>query len=182
MSEQEPWALREWKLLEQCSGIYCWSHPVQSPTDRNPDATLFTSATTPLAQAFQQDFTDNVAALVVDPRGYTVPEQYEAAISIIDSGNDYRSSFSNNRSFRNLIQQELDSIQSSLTPDDIVARATSQSCAGCHNLTVGDNLGGGLVGEPSLGFTHVGENGSLSLGLLEQLLPEREDIVRAFMP
>ena len=43
-------------------------------------------------------------------------------------------------SFRNRIQEKLTAIGSTLTPEQIVDRADTQNCAGCH-------VGGGSVGE-----------------------------------
>ena len=59
--------------------------------------------------------------------------------------------------FRAAIDSALLATSSTLSADDIVARAQTQSCAGCHRLSNNAPLGGGLIWPPSLGFTHVSE-------------------------
>jgi hypothetical protein len=61
---------------------------------------------------------------------------------------DYLAAFANSPTFKNLIQGKIPS-GSTLTPVDVVTRAQTQSCAGCHHISVGAQLGGGLGTWPS---------------------------------
>ena len=94
---------------------------------------------------------------------------------------------------RTALQSQLTTLGSALTPDDVVARAQALSCAGCHKLSSGAALGGGLNWPASLGFTHVTERQTevvggetryvLSDALRLQFLPARKAIfsgVRTF--
>ena len=65
---------------------------------------------------------------------------------------NYAAAFANSPTFRAAIQAKLGA-GSTLTPDDVVARAQSQTCAGCRQLSANVALGGGLTWPTSLGFT-----------------------------
>jgi len=89
------------------------------------------------------------------------------------------------------LQTQLSALGSTLTPDDIVARAQTQSCAGCHRLSNNAVLGGGLTWPASLGFTHVTERETevvagetrfvISGTLIDHLLPARKAIFEDFL-
>lgn len=55
------------------------------------------------------------------------------------------------------VQAKLTSLGSTLTPANVLLRATALSCGGCHQHSNGDNLGGGLVWPASAAFVHVNE-------------------------
>ena len=65
---------------------------------------------------------------------------------------------------------------SPLTPANILDRATTQSCAGCHQLSNGKNVGG-FVWPSSLGFVHIDENRVLSPALIGTFIPHRKQIL-----
>jgi hypothetical protein len=77
--------------------------------------------------------------------------------------NDYRAHFAPEGTFALMIQDAIDVAAmgdpsiAALRPRDIVERAGSMSCAGCHQLSNNDRLGDGLVWPPSFVFTHVSE-------------------------
>ncbi|MEY4511819.1 MAG: hypothetical protein RLZZ450_3941 [Pseudomonadota bacterium] len=89
------------------------------------------------------------------------------------------------------VRAELANIGSSLSPTNIVARAQTMTCAGCHQLSNNAPLGGGLVWPPSLTFTHVTERqieqvaGSqryvISPALVLNFLPHRKLIMESFL-
>jgi hypothetical protein len=93
--------------------------------------------------------------------------------------------------FRSAIQAELDHLSSPLTPEKIVLRAGTQSCAGCHRLLNNENLGGNLTWPPSLGFTHVTkravevvggqERFDISTALREVSIPHRKQIMEDYL-
>jgi hypothetical protein len=92
---------------------------------------------------------------------------------------------------RTAIQTQLTAIGSPLTPDNIVARSMALSCAGCHQLSNGANLGGGLFWPPSAGFTHVDERTTVagpngprfpqSPALTGTFLPHRSVVFQAYL-
>jgi hypothetical protein len=92
---------------------------------------------------------------------------------------------------RTAIQTELTAAGSTLTPDDVVKRAQTQTCAGCHRLSNSVSLGGGLTWPASLGFTHVTERETETVGgqvryrisdtLVDQLLPARKVIFEEYL-
>ena len=93
--------------------------------------------------------------------------------------------------FARAIQARLNRLGSTLTPEETVRRARTQSCAGCHQLSNNDVIGDGLVWPPSLGFVHIHEqlteqiNGTdhfrISPALADVFLPHRERIFESYL-
>jgi hypothetical protein len=105
---------------------------------------------------------------------------------------NYPPQFAQSPNFSAAIQQKLTSIGSPLTPAQIVERSMALSCAGCHQLTNGKNLGGGLLWPSSMGFVHVTEaqrdiapDGTqrfvISPALTNVFLPRRKAVLEAFL-
>jgi hypothetical protein len=100
---------------------------------------------------------------------------------------------SGTNAFRTAIQNELTSLGSTLSPDDIVQRAQVTACAGCHRFSSGVDLGGQVTWPVSLGFTHVSERDvdletvagvtryKISDALVTLLLPHREQLAEDFL-
>lgn len=82
---------------------------------------------------------------------------------------------------RSAIATKLQSLGSTLTVSELLARATTQTCAGCHQLSNFANLGGGLVWPPAGGFVHVDEFGNLSQALTTAFLPKRLTVLEGFI-
>lgn len=91
---------------------------------------------------------------------------------------------------RTAVQNALNGIGSSLTPDNIVARAEAISCKGCHQHSNFDDLGGGIQFPPSAGFVHNtefpeagpdGQRFTISSALTGTFLPFRKGIMEAFL-
>ena len=100
---------------------------------------------------------------------YIVLETFQAGL-------EQGSSEPANTALSKAIQAELTKIKSTLTPDDILNRATTQSCAGCHEVStfgLPNALGGGLTWPASNGFTQIDENGNESSALTTVFLPFR---------
>lgn len=78
-----------------------------------------------------------------------------------------------------------------LSATDIMRRAMTQTCAGCHKLVAGQNVGGTMVWPASLGFTHVTERETetvdgevrfkISPALIDNFLPARQQILEDFL-
>ncbi len=193
---QFPWLLREFKLKRTC-GTSC-SMVFQPVTDKtNPFGKLFTQGSPEaLAPEFQNTFfPSQVAALAVNDINafnYAVPDKFNTGESAAASGtDDYSSEFNSTGTFASTIQSQLMQIGSSLTPAQIVARAKALSCAGCHQLSNNQPLGGGLTWPSSLGFTHIseqqveigqdGERFVVSPALTNVFLPQRKSVLENFV-
>jgi cytochrome c peroxidase len=98
-----------------------------------------------------------------------------------DTSNDYGVQILPDTTFQNSIQTKLTALGSSLTPANIVDRATTQSCAGCHDVSNGDSLGGGLTWPSSNNFTHISESRTLSPALTGTFLPHRANLLATFL-
>lgn len=191
------WMLKEYKFERQCPGGVCTIKAVPVTVKTNPFGGLFNpSSLHPLASDFQLHFLTQVSSLAVNDVNwfnYTVPDQFNAGQSDAQSfggPDDYRSNFGGASTFRNAIQNELNKIGSTLTPDQIVARAEALSCGGCHQRATGQNLGNGLT-FPSMTdfvhsseFTEAGPEGvrfQLSSALTNTFLPARKNLVEEFL-
>ena len=105
---------------------------------------------------------------------------------------NYTAQFQQSPNFAASIQQKLGSIGSTLTAAQIVERSQALSCQGCHQMSNGKNLGGGLIWPSSLGFVHVSEalretapDGTVrfqvSPALNNVFLPRRKAVLEAFL-
>jgi hypothetical protein len=195
---QPTWMLREYKLLRECSAGACTVQVIPVTVKTNPGGILFNPASQhPLASDFQNVvFPDQVANLAVnDINRFTlsIPDAFNSGQSDEESPmqNHYVNQLGTGPStLRANIQNELNAISSPLTPNQVVARAMSMSCAGCHRLSNGADLGGGLRWPPSLGFTHVSEltdpgpdgpRHRISSALINVFIPHRKAVLDAFL-
>ncbi|WP_437730390.1 hypothetical protein [Sorangium sp. So ce1335] len=206
---QDDWSLREFKLSHQCTGEDCQLLAVPTHVDDNPSALLFDPASTdPRAASFQSWFVDNAVESLASAGDINrfdyptlVPATYGAgeALLIVDQ-NNYRLALGTGPStFRTGIQQKLTAIGSPLTPDQLLARAQTISCSGCHLVkedAAGGNIDVGLsspVPANNFFFTHTsevteaipGEPGrtrfQISNLLTDEFLPYREQVMRDFL-
>ncbi|WP_437685514.1 hypothetical protein [Sorangium sp. So ce176] len=206
---QDDWSLREFKLSHQCAGGGCQLLAVPTHVDDNPSALLFDPASTdPRAASFQSWFVNNAVEALASAGDINrfdyptlVPATYGAgeALLIVDQ-NNYRLALGTGQStFRTGIQQKLTAIGSPLTPDQLLARAQTISCSGCH-LVKEDSAGGnndvGLsspIPSNNFLFTHTseqtedipGEPGrkrfQISNLLTDEFLPYREQVMSDFL-
>jgi hypothetical protein len=194
------WSLREFKLQRPCApGCSLEFMPV---TDKsNPFGPLFNAASSnPNAAAFQAEFLTQVPRLAaadpnliaMNPNDSFNSGQSQASSSVVET--NYPANFGTGASaFRSAIQTTLTSLGSTLTPDDIVARAQVTACAGCHRLSNNANLGNGVSWPSSLGFTHVSERDAdlesvggvtrfrISDALVNLFLPHRKQVIEDFL-
>ncbi len=207
---QSPWNLKEFQLRRSCRFIRPVADvdAVISPTNNcdldfnpvsvkdNPNSELFDpSNTSAVAGSFRTDFVNNQVASLAENNihgfGFdALSNTFNDAESPVDFLNRYDTQFGGASVFRTSIQTRLTQIGSTLTVDNIIDRAESQSCKGCHQNASGANLGGGLVFPTSLGFVHtsefteVGPDGNrfrVSNGLTNTFLPQRERIMERFL-
>jgi hypothetical protein len=192
------WSLREFKLKRTCGLLSCSAMRMVPVTVKgNPYGPLF-SPTSPhgKASAFQAFFPSQVAKLsgaTLADIGFEVPDTYNTAQSEANGiENAYVTQFGTAPSaLRSALAAALTAQGSSLTPDQIVARAQALSCAGCHRLSSNADLGGGLVWPASQGFTHISERVTevvdgeirftLSDALVNDFLPHRKEVLERYL-
>ena len=195
------WSLREFKLRRTCAGSSCSSLQFVPVTNKNNAfGPLFDPASPwAAASAFRSFFPSQASSLnanSVPGLDINTPDTFNTAQSQSSGASAaemrYSVAFGSGPSaLRTSLQNQLTTLGSALTPDDIVARAQALSCAGCHRLSNNVPLGGGLVWPPSLGFTHVTERATevvagetrfmLSDALINQFLPARKAIFEDFL-
>ncbi|WP_437722184.1 hypothetical protein [Sorangium sp. So ce861] len=208
----QPWVLREFKLeLDNDPSPRLFVKPVT--VKENPFPGLFNAsfASDPRGAAFQSSFLDALDGLV--PSGSdendislrTLPDQelFNSGESIMDPGNppdpnnnNYRAHMQGNTAFAAAIDAALGPILSSrslppgmVTADNAADRATTQSCAGCHELSSrnDENVGGVHVWPahaPTTApgtFVHVNEDGEISDPLRWTFLPHRAQVLTSFI-
>lgn len=196
-----PWMLREFKLQRTC-GTTCVTKFAPVTVKTNPFGGLFNpNSTHPLAGQFQSHFITQVPSLAindVDLFNYTVPDAFNSGQSNSQDfsvPDNYMLQFGTGAStFRTNIQNKLTSIGSSLTPDQIVARAQAQSCGGCHARSDNANLGGGVIfpmAHQSPTFVHSteftepspegGDRFQISPALTGTFLPHRQSVLANYL-
>jgi hypothetical protein len=189
---QPPWELHEFKLTRPTNTAPMQFVPVTVKV--NPFGDLFRDGGThPRTAAFQQSFPSQVAKLAlgdINRFDMAVSDTFNAGESNVNATGNYSTIFSTTGAFATAIQSELTRIGSALTPANIVARAQALSCAGCHQLSNGADLGGGLTWPASAGFVHstefqeAGPDGPrfrISPALTDVFLPNRSRILREFL-
>ena len=193
------WSFREFKLLRTCSGSACSAmHFVPVTNKTNAFGPLFAPGSTlPAAVDFPAFFLTQVESLAsatsLPDISLQVPDVYNSAQSQASGSTAYEMRYLDHfgGDLQTNVQAALTTLGSSLTPEQIVLRAQSQSCAGCHRLNNSVYLGGDLTWTPSLGFTHVTERETevvggvvryrLSDALINDLLPRRTQILQDFL-
>ncbi|GMU05624.1 hypothetical protein ASNO1_18770 [Corallococcus caeni] len=196
MFMQSNWMLREFKLQKTCGGTGCTSLKAVAVTDKvNPFGNLFSPTSThPLASDFRAFLPSQVAALAVADLNlfnYEVPDRFNGGQSQAQGAeNNYTVQFGSGGTLRSALQTELTRIGSPLTPDHIIQRAKALSCAGCHDLSNGANVGLPQTWPRSLGFTHTSETTEagpegtrflLSPAVVNVFLPHRAAVLDAFV-
>ena len=147
------WSLREFRLRPATSGTLPYlmipNFDKDVPARSLFDATLTDPLTTSFQTTFFPSAVERLALQDVNTMNYPqhVPDQYNSGDShMLGIGDTFQELFSNYgeqfgtapSAFRSRIQAQLTAIGSPLTPDNIVARATSLSCGGCHNISQDD--------------------------------------------
>jgi len=183
------WHLREFKTQRVCTNAAdpatCTLAFDHVTVKNNPAEELF-AGTHARSNAFLTAFPNQVAPLAAA----TVPgirmgtqNQFNEFESVSQASNVVYKNV-DSAAMRGAIQTKLTSLRSTLTVDNILDRATTQTCAGCHQLSNGVNLGGGLVWPSSLGFVQVDERGNLAPALTDAtrgFLPQRKRVLEKFI-
>ena len=179
------WNLREFQLSKPCAPSASCALSADLVTDKvNPANELFTG-THANAPAFQAAFLDQVTPL----------SRHNPAVIAMSNANRFNefesvSSGSTDTLYQTFTQQSFkDQIATKITnpnlnPDNILDRATTQTCAGCHELSAfgpHSQLGDTVTWPASLGFVQVDESSHLSPALTDVFLPHRGDVLTQFL-
>jgi len=195
------WSFREFKLIRTCSGGACSSMRFVPVTNKNNAFGLLFDpnsnySTAPAFRTFFPSQVANLNATTIPGLDISTPDTFNTAQSQASGASAaeirYTVQFGTSpSSLRTDLQTQLTTLGSTLTPDDIVARAQALSCAGCHRLSNNAPLGGGLIWPASQGFTHVSERETevvggetrfmLSGALINHFLPARQAIFEDFL-
>jgi hypothetical protein len=191
---QSNWVLREYRLTLVNNRLKM----VSLPNHQSPAGLLF-NETNPHAKGadFRNQFLNVVQSLAINDinrfNSNTLPNRFDSGDGDQQDANEnnYPAQFSRSPNFTRAVQGRLTTMGSTLTPAQIVQRSLAMSCAGCHQLSNGRNLGGGLVWPASLQFVHVSEaqpesgpNGQrfrISQALTSVFLPHRQRVFEAFL-
>jgi hypothetical protein len=199
--EERSWSLREFKIYRETVGSDYALRFLPQTVKVSPPGLLFNpDSSHPNAQAFQSDFIGQVESLAVSDLNQISmnnaniynPGQSESSGANKD---DYVAAFTGGTStvFADAIQAELTALGSTLSPENIVARAQAMSCAGCHRLNDGLDIGGGLTWPVAGGFVHVSERDvdlevaggvtrfGISAALVDEFLPTRKQLLEDFL-
>jgi hypothetical protein len=195
----QTWQLREMQTRKVCDahGLNCSLQIQLVPAQNNPDASLFVAnpAAGSLAETFQTvDFINMIPRLVKPTQaqagaadavafiGMSTATKYDSGESNSDARQDYMSFAAGNTTFFNAIDAKLAQLnRPDLTHTDIINRAMTQSCAGCHEVASTRALGDGIKFPAQQGFVHVDESGTLSKALTTVFLPFRKTVLENFV-
>ena len=155
------------------------------PSQNTPFGELFDDTSThPKAPGFRAHFLQQLSALLTDDLmgiALTTANRFNAGQSPANEETDYAAHLSNGSGdFAQVLLEHLRLLGSDLTPTQLVDRALTQSCAGCHKLSSGRDLGHGLTW-PTARFVHVDEDGHIFLALRDVFLPYRQAVLEAFL-
>lgn len=189
---------RQYKVVRRCSvTAQCVARLVRVALDNSPHPTFFDAsrAADVGGEAFRRDFLDQVRTLALaDPNLLSM--SLDRSYSVADFEGDlpafnYRLPFARSlrtpagQTFRQQIRTALGEVGSDLTPENIIDRAETQNCFGCHSKS--GSVGGGVVlaapfetGEHISDDTVTGD-ARLSPALNDVFLPYRVGVMRRFM-
>lgn len=179
----QQWQLREFQLTKPClPGASCTLSVEHVTVKTNPANELFTG-THANAPAFQAGFLTQVQALsrhLAANISMTNGNNFNEFESVSQNSDTLYANFTE-QSFRDQIATKITNPNLNVT--NILDRATTQTCAGCHQTSSGIHaqLGDGVVWPQSLGFVHINEQSQLSPALTSSFLPHRAQVLIAFL-
>jgi hypothetical protein len=168
------WTLREFKTQKSCPGGACTLSFAQVTTKTNPADDLFDTSH-PMSAAFESNFLLSVTKSRLGAK--------TAATIKMVTGDAFNSWESNqgetaydlaaSSAFRADVNAAAVANGLGIGQKDVLERAQTQSCMGCHQESNGRPLGLGVTWPSSAGFVHVTETGSRSQSLTASFLPRR---------
>lgn len=181
--DNREWQLREFKLRSSCPTTASCSLAFDHVTVKtNPAEELF-AGTHPRSADFAASVPSQVASLAsadLNAIAMSVSNEFNEFESVSQAQNVVYANAASS-SLRSAIAAELTRLGSTLTVNQTLDRATTQTCAGCHQVSNNRALGGGLVWPSSLGFVHIDESGRLSPALTNVFLPHRLAVLEDFI-
>lgn len=180
------WHLREFKTKRTCTDAAdpatCTLAIAHVTVKTNPANELF-EGTHANAPAYRTEFVNRMGPLLssnVNTIGLSVSDRFNEFESV-EGGSDVVYSAHADTTMRTAIQTKLTALGSTLTVNNVLDRATTQTCAGCHLFSGGQALGGGKTWPSSLGFVQVDEASNLSPALTGTFLPRRKAVLEKFI-
>lgn len=147
----------------------------------NPANELF-DGTSGNAPAFLAALPKQVKALAssnVSTIGMKIAEAFDEYESVSQRGDVIYRNFTDAQ-LTQAIQDQLTQLGSPLTTTNILDRASTQTCAGCHQLMNGRDLGG-VRWPASRGFVQIDEGRVMSTALTDFFLPHRKTVLERFI-
>jgi len=176
-------------IEKRCANDACRLVIVPDVLNNAPHPSLYNaSVVTPLGPQFRDEFIRQMPTLIIRDVNYYVnfPKQYLAGESrppdagVTGNGEAYVTSLSTpaGQDFQLRIQQELTRLGSTITPRQIIARADTQDCFGCHNSA--SDVGEGVQFPAARFNEHVTLDG-ISTALRNVYAPFRAKVLRDFL-
>ena len=178
------WHLREFQLSKPCATNASCALSAEHVTVKiNPANELFTG-THANAPAFQAAFLSQIPALSAGTAatiGFSNGNNFNEFESVSQNSTDVLYANFTQASFKAQIAAQI--TNPNLTVQNILDRASTQTCAGCHQLSAGAHaqLGDGVVWPASLGFVQINEQSQLSPALINSFLPQRSSVLTSFL-
>lgn len=148
----------QFRLRKDCNGGDCTLRFVPDVLENFPFGLLFNATIdTGQSRAFRDEFVKHVPTLAIRdvnlfhmrmPRDYLIAESNPIDSSVVfayDFLFNQVKSTKEGAAFGARIQAELDRIGSTLTPEQILTRATHENCIGCHGFNGAVNFGEGVT-------------------------------------
>jgi len=176
------WAFREYKLTSDCIGGSCGLKMRQVPLGRSPHLSRLAQETGSKAMRAAMLGSVSDAALAATTFSAINPGQLGLAkfsapigISSHDHSSDrYERVLSDPSTAKFISDLDKAAQPYGLSARNILDRANSQTCVGCHSYPDAERfLGNGVEAALPAQFTHIDEWGSLSPGLRLEFLPAR---------
>ena len=178
------WHLREFKTSLACpAGSTACTLSIDHVTVKTNPANELFDGTHAKAPLFLQQFPAQVKSLIstdVSTIGMTIQNQFDEFESVSQRFDVDYQQFTDPQ-LTTAIQTQLTQLGSTLQPVHVLRRATTQTCAGCHQVSNNADLGGGLTWPSSLIFVQIDEGSNLSDALQNHFLPHRKTVLDAFI-
>ena len=179
------WQLREFKLRKPCAAGASCALTVEHVSDKQNPANEVFSGSDADSTAFQTQFVTQMPALsqgsaaMIGMATAASDNEWESTSSPppLGNGSTIYTNFAS-KAFRAQIKANL---TGGLSVTNILDRANTQTCAGCHQLSNNVDLGGGVTWPLSLGFVQVDEHSTLSPAVTGAFLPFRALVLTQFL-
>lgn len=180
--DQVEWNLRQYQLRRTCGATpgSCRVRFELTPLPSTPDDSLF-AGTMPMTAAARKALARAVRATQQFQLEAIILPATEAWNQLESVASSVRYDLVASPYLRRYLGRDLNHNGTSFTLDEVLRRATTQTCSGCHQVSGGVDLGGGMTWPASLGAVHIDEQGQLSPLLTDHLLPVRRDRLEAFI-